>query len=137
MTKGVHFTFCGETFTQTDGVAMGSQLGRVLGGILMVQLKTHLIPTLKGHLLCRKCYVDDIICFLETGSTTHILNILKNFHPSIKVTYESESDTKISFFECTANIEQKTYRDQPTDQPTTTFTFIATLLHQFNGNVAP
>ena len=65
MTKGVHFTFCGETFTQTDGVAMRSQLGRVLGGIFMVQLKTHLIPTLKDHLLCRKRYVDDIICFLE------------------------------------------------------------------------
>ena len=94
MTKGVHFTFCGETFTQTDGVAMGSQLGRVLGGIFMVQLKPHLIPTLKDHLLCRKRYVDDIICFLEIGSITHILNILNNFHPSIKVTYESESDTK-------------------------------------------
>ena len=106
-TKDVHFTFCGKTFTQTDGVAMGSPLGSVLAGIFMVELETHLILKLKDHLLCWKRYFDDIICFLKIDSTTHILNILSNFHSSIKFTYETESDNKISFLDVQLIRKQK------------------------------
>ena len=35
-TKNVHFTFNGDIYLQTDGVAMGSPLGPVLAGIFMV-----------------------------------------------------------------------------------------------------
>ena len=37
--KNVHFTFNGETFTQVDGVAMGSPLAPILAGIFMVELE--------------------------------------------------------------------------------------------------
>ena len=35
-TKGVHFTFDGKTYVQTNGVAMGLPLGPVISGIFMV-----------------------------------------------------------------------------------------------------
>ena len=79
---------------------MGSPLGPVLAEIFMVELETHLIPTLKGHLLCWKCHVDDIICFHKTGSASHILTTINNFHPSIKFTYETESDNRIFITFC-------------------------------------
>ena len=46
-TKNVHFTFNGETFTQVDGVAMGSPLALMLAGIFMVELERNLIPILR------------------------------------------------------------------------------------------
>ena len=134
-TKGVHSTSCRETFTQTDGVAMGSLLGQVLAGILMVELETYLIPTLRDHLLCWKCYVDDTICFYKIGSTTYILSIL-NSYPSIKSTYETESDNKISLLDVQLIQKQKRIEACDYRKPRTMFAFIRTLLHQFNGNVA-
>ena len=36
--KGVHFTFDGKTYAQTNGVAMGSPLGPVLSGSPLMEL---------------------------------------------------------------------------------------------------
>ena len=98
-TKGIHFTFCWETFTHTDWVAMGTLLRPVLAGIFMVKLETRLIPTLKDHSLFWKRYTDDTIYFLKTESTSHTLTILNKFHPSIKFTYETKSDNRIYFLD--------------------------------------
>lgn len=49
-TKGVYFTFCGETFTQTDPVAMGSPLRPVLAGMYMVELFVSCIKLLNSNL---------------------------------------------------------------------------------------
>ena len=53
-TKGVHFTLCGESYVQTDGVAMCSPLGPVLSGIFMVELENTLVTTLSNHLMSWK-----------------------------------------------------------------------------------
>ena len=55
-------------------------LGQVLPGIYMDELETCSIPTLKYHLLCWKRYVDDAICFLQTGSTSHIVCMFLSCH---------------------------------------------------------
>ena len=96
-TKNVHFTFNGETFTQVDGVAMGSPLELILAGIFMVELERNLIPILKNHLSCWRRCVDDTICFIKNGSVKHVLSTLNNFHSSIKFTYETEKGNKLSF----------------------------------------
>ena len=49
-TKNVHFTFNGDIYLQTDGVAMGSPLGPVLAGIFMVHLERSLVHILKEQL---------------------------------------------------------------------------------------
>ena len=98
-TKNVHFTFNGETFTQTDEVAMGSPLAPILAGIFMVELERNLIPILKDHLSYWRRYVDDTICFIKNGSVEHVLSTLNNFHSSINFTYETESGNKLSFLD--------------------------------------
>ena len=45
-TKNLHFTFRGVVYLQTDRVAMGSPLGQVMAGILMVDLERSLLPLL-------------------------------------------------------------------------------------------
>ena len=67
-TKGVHFTFDGKTYVETDGVAIGSPLGPVLSGIFMVELENNLIQTLSEYLACWKRYVDDTISFIKNDS---------------------------------------------------------------------
>ena len=98
-TKNVQFTFNGETFTQVDGVAMGSPLAPILAGIFTVELERNLIPILKDHLSCWRRYVDDNVCFVKNGSVEHLLSILNNFHSSTKFTYETESGNKLSFLD--------------------------------------
>ena len=49
-TKNVHFTFNNNVYKQADGVAMGSPLGPVLAGIIMVELENSMVPRLSNHL---------------------------------------------------------------------------------------
>ena len=60
-TKGVHFTFDGKTFIQTNGVAMGSPLGSVLLVIFMVELERNLIRNFSEHLISWKRRLNDSI----------------------------------------------------------------------------
>ena len=89
-TKGVHFTLCGESYVQTDGVAMCSPLGPVLSGIFMVELENTLVTTLSNHLMSWKRYVNDTNCFLKEDSIEHVMSVLNGFHPSIQFTYETD-----------------------------------------------
>ena len=98
-TKNVHFTFNDETFTQVDGVAMGSPLAPILANIFMVELGWNLIPIVKDHLFGWKRYVDNTICFIKNGSVEHVLWTLNNFHSAIKFTYETERGNKLSFLD--------------------------------------
>ena len=76
-TKNVYFTFKGDIYLQTDGVAQGSRLGPVLAGIFMVHLERSLVPVLKDQISFWKQYLDKIITFIKTGL---VENILKYFH---------------------------------------------------------
>ena len=80
-TKGVHFTFDGKNYVQTNSVAIGSPLGPVLSGIFMVELEE--------HSACWKRYLDDTICFIKNDSIDYVISVLNSFHPSIQFTYET------------------------------------------------
>ena len=60
-TKDVHFLFEDEIYRQTDGVAMGSPLGRILAGIFMVELEATIVPTLGNLLRKWNKYVDVLL----------------------------------------------------------------------------
>ena len=49
-TKNVLFTFNNEIYQQRDCVAMGSPLGQVLAGIIVVELENCIVPKLNSHL---------------------------------------------------------------------------------------
>ena len=58
-TKNVHFTFNKYIYKQTDGVAMGSPLGPVLEGIIIVELENTMVPRIRNQLYFWRRYVDD------------------------------------------------------------------------------
>ena len=50
-TKSVHFSYNDSIYIQSNGVAMGSQLGPILANIFMVELEREVLPTLAKHML--------------------------------------------------------------------------------------
>ena len=74
-TKNAHFNYNHDISIQTDGVAMGSPLGPVLAGILMVNLKRSLVPTLNVCVIFWRRYVDDTINSVKIGSVECLLSI--------------------------------------------------------------
>ena len=98
-TKNVYFTFDGDMYLQTDGVAVGSPLGPVLAGTFIVQLERSLVPLLKDQLSFWKRYVDDTITFIKTGSAEYLLSILNSFHPNKEFFYEAEVNPELVFLD--------------------------------------
>ena len=49
-TKQLHFRFNGETYTQTDTVAMGSPLGPLLANIFIISLEEKVLPKVSNYL---------------------------------------------------------------------------------------
>ena len=99
-TKNVHFTFNGDIYLKTDGVAMDSSLGSVLDGIFMVHLQRSLVPVLKDQLSFWKLYVENKITFIITGSAEYVSSILnKIFYPNIEFTYETKVNSKLAFLD--------------------------------------
>ena len=97
--KNIHFSYNKDIYIQKDGVNTGSPLGPVLTEICMVNLETSLAPQLNVYLNFWRCYVDDTITFIKTGSVEYLLSVLNNFHPKIKFTYEMEVNSKLEFLE--------------------------------------
>ena len=98
-TKNVLFTFNNEIYQQRDGVAMGSPLGPILAGIIMVELENSIVPKLNSHLQFWKRYVDDTLTIVKEGSINHVLQQLNSFHPNIQFTFEIESSGRIPFLD--------------------------------------
>ena len=84
----MHFSFDNSIYRQVDGVAMGSPLGPVLANIFMAHLENNLVPSLSNVMSLWYRYVDDTITFIQDDKIDYVLEILNNFHPSIKFTYE-------------------------------------------------
>ena len=78
---------------------MGSPLGPVLAGILMVDLERSLVPLVTAELSFWRRYVDDTITFVKIGTVDHILSMLNNFDPNIQFTYETEYNFKLAFLD--------------------------------------
>ena len=79
-TKGVQFSLYGESYFQTDGVAMCSPLGPVLSETFMIELESTLVSTLSNLRMSWKRYVDDINCFIKEDSNEHVMSVLNGFH---------------------------------------------------------
>ena len=78
---------------------MGSPLGPILAKIFMVELEQSVIPTLMDKMKCWTRYVDDTFCYIKTDSINYVLKVLNGFHRNIQVTYEVETESKISFLD--------------------------------------
>ena len=98
-TKNVHFCFGSDIYQQNDGVTMGSPLGLVLAGIVMVELETRIIPTVTDSISHWRRYADDTFVFIKKVCEEHVLALLNSFHKNIQFTYELENQNKLPFLD--------------------------------------
>ena len=82
----IYCYYAPKTFTSllkiiftNDGVAMGSPLGPVLLGIVMVHLERTLISELDKLMKSWKIYADDTIIYIKPGFITDVIIIWINF----------------------------------------------------------
>ena len=68
-TKNVPFTFNNDIYQQRDDVAMGSPIGSVIAGIIMVELENSIVPNSNSPLhFLEKVQTH---AFISTGSHLH------------------------------------------------------------------
>ena len=96
-TKDQLFTFNGQLYEQTDGVAMGSPLGPLLANAFMCSIEETLER--EGNMpKYYKRFVDDTLTIMpNTTSADNFLDILNQCHSSIKFTMETESNSMLPF----------------------------------------
>ena len=82
-TRNLYFSFNGEIYVETDGVAM------VLANISMVELKNTIMTRLENKIKMWKRYVDDKAGFAKVDSRNLILTTLNSFHSNIKFTIDT------------------------------------------------
>ena len=102
-TKHLHFRFNGETYTQIDGVAMGSPLGPLLANIFMISLEEKVLPKVSNYLCYWKRYFDDTYAYAVPENIDFVLKELNFYHPNIIFTYELEENNKITFLDVLIN----------------------------------
>ena len=84
-TKNQLFQFNGNLYEQTDGVAMGSPLGPLLGNFFMCSIEDKLDQDGKLPSYYRR-YVDDTFAIMPDIAAAGIfLDALNNCHPSAKL----------------------------------------------------
>ena len=101
-----------KLYSQKDSVAMGSTLGPVIAGILMVDLERNAIQKLSTHMNKWKRYADGTITYIKPSSIDYVLSI-ELF--CIKFTFEEGKDNKMSFSHVlilrnSSSIESTVYR---------------------------
>ena len=96
-TKNQLFQFNGNLYEQTDGVAMGSPLGPLLGNVFMRSTEDKLDQEGKLPSYYRR-YVDDTFTIMpDTASAETFLDTLNHCHPSAKFTMEIERNASLPF----------------------------------------
>ena len=121
-TSETQFMFDGNIYVQHNGVAMGAPLAPIIADIFMAELETTLMDRLeqKGVREWHR-YVDDTFVLVEPDTNIQeVLDVLNDFHPSIKFTYEVEKDDSLPFLDVrvtrsiSANVFTTTIYRKPT-----------------------
>ena len=93
-TSQTHFLFNNEIYDQTDGVAMGSPLGRALANLFMGYHENKRLNSEENStVLFYKRYVDDIFCLFKCETDAdRFLTFLNRQHLNIKFTIAKEKN---------------------------------------------
>jgi hypothetical protein len=95
------FSFNGQFYEQTDGVAMGSPLSHVIANYFMEYFEEMALESATYKPLCWFRYVDDtfVIWPHGPGKLAEFLDHLNGLHENIKFTMETEKDSHLPFLD--------------------------------------
>ena len=98
-TSLIKFSFSNTMYWQTDGVAMGSLLGRVLANIFVGYQETKLFLNVKKPLAYYH-YVDDtFVVFENEDNCEKFLSFLNFLNSLLHFTFENELNSSLLFFD--------------------------------------
>ena len=99
------FSFNNEYYRQIDGTPMGSPISPLFADIVMDDLETYCLRSLKENHdvnpLFYFRYVDDTIMCINKTHIDLVLETFNIYNNKLKFTYELEQDTKINFLDMT------------------------------------
>jgi hypothetical protein len=89
-----YFSFGGQFYEQTDGVAIGSSISPVISNFLMDDFEERALKQATHKPLCWFCYVDDtfVIWPHRPEKLEGFLGHLNGLHRNIQFTMETEKD---------------------------------------------
>lgn len=73
-------------YQQRDGIVIGSSLGPVIAGIIMVELEKGMVPKLKDRLCFWKRYIDNTVAIVKEPSIEHVPQELNSAYWNIQFT---------------------------------------------------
>jgi hypothetical protein len=96
-----YFTFNGQFYGQTDGVAMGSSFSPVIANFYLEEYEKAALESTPLKPRCWFRYVDDNFAFWQHGSDKlkDFLHHLNSINQSIQFTMETESEDHLSFLD--------------------------------------
>ena len=115
--KDSYFQFEDRFYKQIFGIPMGSCLSPILAGLFLEHVESEILPLYAGpQPLFWKRYVDDVLCLVpDDFELEPYLQFLNSIYPTLKFTYEWESDGKIPFLDvlidnCSTSFKFSVYR---------------------------
>ncbi|KAM0737118.1 hypothetical protein ACS0PU_000211 [Formica fusca] len=95
------FTFNGVFYKQTFGTPMGSPLSPIIADIVLQDLETRALESLKFTPPFYFRYVDDISLAVPASYLNHTLHTFNSFHPRLQFTVEIGEENKLNFLDIT------------------------------------
>ncbi|XP_072758707.1 uncharacterized protein [Anoplolepis gracilipes] len=99
--NSTYFTFNQIIYQQLFGTPMSSPLSPIIADIVLQDLESKALQSIKYTPPFYFRYVDDIILAAPLHLINHTRGIFNSFHPRLQFTAETESDNVINFLEVT------------------------------------
>jgi hypothetical protein len=105
ITKQNYFTHRDKTFTQTDGLVMGTPSSGIISEIFLQHFEHSNLPILdlKHKLVNYFRYIDDVLLIYDNRHTDihTILTDFNSFHHNLQFIKETEHDNKLNYLDLT------------------------------------
>ncbi|KAM0728324.1 hypothetical protein ACS0PU_005106 [Formica fusca] len=101
------FTFNGVFYKQTFGTPMGSPLSPIIADIVLQDLESRALESLKFTPPFYVRYVDDVALAVPASFLNHTLQTFNAFHPRLQFTVEIGEKDRLNFLDITMIVEGK------------------------------
>lgn len=92
-----YFTFNKTIYRLSFDTPMGSPLSPIIADIVLQDLETKALESIRYTPLLYFRYVDDVVMTSSSHLIEHTLQIFNSFHPRLKFTLEIEENSKLNF----------------------------------------